>query len=169
MPTFHGINHLTLTVTDIDVSERFYTEVLDFLAVIDGGDNRVCLHPATGFILGLRQHPSGTGAPFSELHTGLDHVGLAVEDRDELVAWERRLAAAGATYTPIRDLELGHHLNFRDPDGIALELYAPNAVMAAALHAVRSGRMSHDDIAAFVEEHVGAAFVSRRRAAPTRP
>jgi hypothetical protein len=23
-------------------------------------------------------------------------------------------------------MELGHHLNFRDPDGIALELAAPN-------------------------------------------
>ena len=29
-------------------------------------------------------------------------------------------------HTSIRDMEMGHHLNFRDPDGIALEFDAPN-------------------------------------------
>ena len=67
--------------------------------------------------------------PFSELNIGLDHLGFVAEDRDELVAWEQKLAALGVVYTPIRDMEFGSHLNFRDPDNIALESIASDDVM----------------------------------------
>ena len=43
MPTFAGVDHLSLTVTDLDVSERFYTEVLDFTGA---RGLRVRAHPA---------------------------------------------------------------------------------------------------------------------------
>jgi glyoxylase I family protein len=36
----------------------------------------------------------------------------------------------GVTHTPIRETELGYHLNFRDPDDIALELNAPTPTYA---------------------------------------
>jgi hypothetical protein len=52
---------------------------------------------------------------FTELNTGLDHLGLVATSREELEAWERRFEEHGVSYTPIRDTEMGHHLNFRDP------------------------------------------------------
>ena len=77
---------------------------------------------------------------------GLDHLGLAVASRAELVEWERRLQSAGVPCSPIQDLPLGHHLNFTDPDGIALELQAPNAVYAAALVELSGTELSDDDV-----------------------
>ena len=35
---------------------------------------------------------------------------------------------------------MGHHLNFRDPDGIALELDAPNELWLEAQQALASGQ-----------------------------
>jgi len=146
MPTFAGVNHVALTVTDLDVSERFYTDVLGFRRVLDIGYGRLCLHQATGFVLALLRHPDGVGGPFSELTTGLDHLGLTAADRDELVEWEARLRDAGVEYTPIRDMALGHHLNFRDPDGIALELQAPTEAYAAVLADVATREVSDEEV-----------------------
>ena len=126
MVTFAGVSHVAFTVTDLDASERFYTEVLDFVVVMDVGYGRICMHPGTGFTLGLIRHEGAHGGSFTELSTGLDHLGLVASSREELEAWERRFDEHGVTYTPIRDMEMGYHLNFRDPDGIALELDAPN-------------------------------------------
>lgn len=155
MPTFAGIDHLTLTVTDLDRSERFYAELFDFVPLLDFGYGRVCMHVPTGFFLGLIQHPEGSDEPFSELRTGLDHLGFVAADRDELEDWQARLHAAGVRYTPIRDMELGHHLNFRDPDDIALELTAPNAVLRAALEQVRRERPSPERLRAAAADLIG--------------
>ncbi|WP_218566436.1 VOC family protein [Vallicoccus soli] len=156
MPTFAGVDHVSLTVTDLERSVRFYAEVLDFVQVIDAGYGRVCMHPRTGFVLGLVRHEGAQGTPFTELATGLDHLGLVAASRDELVAWEERLRGAGVPYTPVRDMPLGHHLAFRDPDGIALELYAPNDVMAAALRELRSREVAPEELLAMARQVLGA-------------
>jgi glyoxylase I family protein len=39
---------LAFTVTDLDASQRFYTEVLDFVVVMDVGYGRICMHPGRG-------------------------------------------------------------------------------------------------------------------------
>jgi glyoxylase I family protein len=46
MVTSAGVSHVAFTVTDLDVSERFYTEVLGFVVVLDPGYGRICMHPA---------------------------------------------------------------------------------------------------------------------------
>ena len=161
MVTFSGVSHVAFTVTDLDISQRFYTEVLDFVAVMDVGYGRICMHPQTGFTLALAKHEGAHGGRFSELTTGLDHLGLTASTRADLENWERRFDEHGVTYTPIRDMEFGHHLNFRDPDNIALELSAPNDLMVAAQQALASGRTSKDEVAAFVSEHIDPALVAR--------
>ena len=133
MPTFAGIDHLSLSVTDLDRSQRFYAEVLDFVPIIDFGYARILLHRPTRFMLAIVRHEAGSPEPFTELVSGVDHLGLVAADRDELVEWEKRFDALGVQYTPIRDMEFGYHLNFRDPDNIALELQAPNEVMTGWL------------------------------------
>jgi glyoxylase I family protein len=50
-------------------------------------------------------------------------------------------------------MEFGYHLNFRDPDNIALELSAPNDLLLAAKQALAEGRTSQADITAFVEDN----------------
>ena len=154
MVTFAGVSHVAFTVTDLDVSLRFYTQVLDFVAVMDVGHGRICMHPQTGFTLALLKHEGAPGGPFTELTTGLDHLGLTASTRAELEEWERRFDEHGVTYTPIRDMEFGYHLNFRDPDNIALELSAPNDLMLAAQQALASGQTSEEEIAAFLRENM---------------
>jgi glyoxylase I family protein len=160
--TFAGVSHVAFTVTDLDASQRFYTEVLDFVVVMDMGYGRICVHPGTGFTLGLIRHEEAHGESFTELNTGLDHLGLVASSREELEAWQRRFDEHGVTYTPIRDMEMGYHLNFRDPDGIALELDAPNELWMKARRALASGQTTPEEIAAFVAEHVGLDYVPGR-------
>jgi glyoxylase I family protein len=157
--TFAGVSHIAFTVTDLDVSLRFYTEVLDFVAVMDVGYGRICMHPQTGFTIAVLKHEDACGGRFTELTTGLDHLGLTASTRAELEEWERRFDEHGVTYTPIRDMEFGYHLNFRDPDGIALELSAPNDLMLAAQQALASGQTSKEEIAAFVRENIDPSVV----------
>lgn len=153
MVTFAGVDHVSFTVTDLDRSQRFYAEVLDFVPVLDVGYGRILMHPSTGFTLSVMKHDDARGGEFTELTTGLDHLGLGAATREELVEWERRFDELGVTYTPIRDMEFAFHLNFRDPDGIALELSAPNELFLAAREALAAGQTSREDIDAFIEEH----------------
>lgn len=154
MVTFAGVDHWSFTVTDLDVSQRFYTEVLGFVVVMDLGYGRICTHPSTGIALALLKHPEAPGGAFSELHTGLDHLGLAAGSREELEQWQRHFEDHGVTYTPIRDMEMGYHLNFRDPDGIALELSAPNQLLLTARLLMASEDLTAADIATFVSENL---------------
>jgi catechol 2,3-dioxygenase-like lactoylglutathione lyase family enzyme len=157
-PRFSGMDHVALTVTDLDRSQRFYTEVLDFVVVMDVGTGRVCMHPETGFVLALLNHDGGHGAPFSELNVGADHLGFSAGSRDELEQWERRFEQHEVVFTPIRDERFGSHLNFRDPDNIALEFSSSNELMTAAQAVLASGRTTSADIAAFIAEHVTPDF-----------
>ena len=54
---------------------------------------------------------------------------------------------------------MGYHLNFRDPDGIALEFDAPNELWTTARTALASGQTSPEEIAAFVTEQFGPEYV----------
>lgn len=150
MVTFAGVDHVSFTVSDLDASQRFYTEVLDFVMVLDVGYGRIFMHAGTGFTLSLMKHEGAHGGTFTELVTGLDHLGLTAASRDELEEWERRFSKLGVAYTPIRDMEFGFHLNFRDPDNIALELSAPNEILLAAKAALAEGHTSEADIDAFI-------------------
>jgi hypothetical protein len=38
--------------------------------------------------------------------------------------WEQRFVQLGVRHDPTQAMAYGHVLNFKDPDGIALELYA---------------------------------------------
>src|SRR5215831_6839928 len=75
--------------------------------------------------------------------------GLTARNRTELLGWEQRLRELDVEFTPVQDSDLGHHLNFRDPDGIALEFYAPNDRLSAAwmtCAAARSARCGYTAI-----------------------
>jgi catechol 2,3-dioxygenase-like lactoylglutathione lyase family enzyme len=160
--TFRGVDHVSLTVTNLNASAQFYTEVLGFMVVLDFGYGLACMHKTTGFTLSLIRHPDGSGTRFTHRQTGLDHLGLTARSRAELLDWEQRLRKLDVEFTPVRDSELGHHLNFRDPDGIALELYAPNDRFAAALDKLRSRKFTDEEVLDVAEQLGLGAYVARR-------
>ena len=156
VPEFTGVDHVSLTVTDLDRSERFYTDVLRLLRLADFGTARVLLHRPTSFVLALVRHDAANGDPFSEVHTGLDHLGFGVTSREELVAWERQLEMLGVKYTPIRDMEFGAHLNFRDPDDIALELSTSNEILTGWFDELREREIPRDEFDARLAEYLAS-------------
>jgi glyoxylase I family protein len=157
MPEFAGVDHASLTVTDLDRSERFYTDVFGLLRLADFGPVRILVHRPTSFILALAHHDAAYGGQFSELRTGLDHLGFGVTSRDELVAWEHRLEVLGVEYTPIRDMEFGSHLNFRDPDRIALELSTSNEILTSWFDELREREIPRHEIDARLADYLGSA------------
>jgi catechol 2,3-dioxygenase-like lactoylglutathione lyase family enzyme len=121
---------VALTVRDLAVSVPWYEALFDADPVIDEDTDPDMHHTVyllgNGTLFGLHQHD--TPAPdekFSELRIGLDHVSFGVADRQELEKWARRLDEVGIDHADIKDAGYGSGLSFRDPDGIALELFAP--------------------------------------------
>jgi glyoxylase I family protein len=114
------VHHLRLTVSDVDRSRAFYTEVVGFQFVSNG---------AVG--LGLGPSPNPSRAPgndqFDEARIGLDHLSFSVATRDDLKRAQQLLDERGIPHGEITDLGdvFGLYiLAFRDPDNIQLELTA---------------------------------------------
>jgi glyoxylase I family protein len=128
--TIPAITHVAVTVRDLVVSERWYTKVLGVEPVLDEdtGPFRHIIYPLGNTLLGLHGFPDLIkGESFNERRPGLDHIAFGVSSRAELEAWAARLDQLGVVHGQIKDAGYGSGLAFRDPDNIALELFAPPA------------------------------------------
>lgn len=126
--TFPSLTHVALTVTDLSVSVPWYTRLFGAEPVLDEdtGPFRHVVWALGGTLLGLHQHRDPIAGPaFDEHRPGLDHVAFGCADRGELETWVGRLDEIGVTHGGIVDAGYGSGLSFRDPDGLALELFAP--------------------------------------------
>jgi catechol-2,3-dioxygenase len=129
MPAFPPLTHIALTVRDLSVSVPWYQGLFDAEPVLDEDTDPDFHH--TVFLLGdtlIGLHQHKMPAPderFSEYRVGLDHVAFGCADREELEKWETKLDELGIDHGGIKDRPYGSGLSFRDPDGIALELFAP--------------------------------------------
>jgi catechol-2,3-dioxygenase len=131
-PSLTGISHVGLTVRDVTASEAWYADVLGMVRVFvephsEGKGHAVVMtRPGTALYLGLDHHPDADRQLFSERRTGLDHLALAVESREDLDRWAERVAARGIEHSAITEVdEPSPHaqMTFRDPDGIPLEVF----------------------------------------------
>lgn len=132
MSAFPGIAHAAVTVTDLPRSTQWYSKLFGADPVLDedettGGYHHTVYLLDGGQLFGLHLHPAGAGDTFDEHRTGLDHVAFACADRDELVTWAARLDELGVEHGDVVDASYGSGVSFRDPDGIALEFFAPPA------------------------------------------
>ncbi len=134
-----AIHHIRLTVTDIERSRKFYTELLGFqiaaeapashdpksdpsYPVLWGG----VVMAKGNYLLGLRP-VAAKGDRFDEDRVGLDHLSFNVESRAAMNAAIKLLDERGVTRGEVRELtSFGICvLPFRDPDNIQLELTSP--------------------------------------------
>ena len=125
-----AIAHVAVTVTDLEVSTDWYSRVLGVKPVLDEdtGPFRHVVYEVGGTLLGLHGFPVLTREePFDERRPGLDHIAFGVPSRAELEGWAARLDEMGITHGGIKDAGYGSGLSFRDPDNIALEVFAPPA------------------------------------------
>ena len=130
-------HHVRLTVSDIERSRAFYDSVFGFdvafeapgddadeqtkqqLAFLYGG----VIYQFPGGLLGLRPVAPGQDR-FDEDRAGLDHLSFAVASKSDLDAAVAVLDELGITHEDVKDIGVGHILEFRDPDNVALEVFA---------------------------------------------
>ena len=134
-----AIHHIRLTVTNIERSRKFYTEVLGFdvaaaapashdpksdpsYPVLWGG----VVMAKGNYLLGLRP-VAAKGDRFDEDRVGLDHLSFNVDSREALNQAIKLLDERGVPRGEVRELtSFGICvLPFRDPDNIQLELTSP--------------------------------------------
>ncbi len=130
MSEFPPLAHVALTVRDLAVSVPWYESLFDGAPVIDEDTDPDLHHTVylvgNGTLIGLHQHARPLGPEtFSEFRVGLDHVAFGCADRQELEKWALRLDELGIDHAGIKDATYGSGVSFRDPDGIALEFFAP--------------------------------------------
>lgn len=127
MPTFPAIHHLALSVTDLEVSEPWYTRLIGAepaMTLVDGPFHRRVFALPSGQLLGLTRHDAADSAQsFSASMPGMDHVGFGAADRAELEQWIEHLDGIGVAHSGIVEAEYGLALSFKDPDGNALEFF----------------------------------------------
>jgi len=131
-----GYAHIRLTVTDIARSRAFYEAVFGLpvafevpedadedtreqLAFLYGG----VIYAVPGGLLGLRPVAADH---FDENRTGLDHLSFRVDGEAALDEAVAVLDDLGVAHGAVKDIGAGRILEFRDPDGVALELFAGN-------------------------------------------
>ena len=129
---FPALNHAALTVRDLDVSGPWYRQLIGADPVLDehtdAGFRHLVWAFENGTLFGIHQHDREfEGGQFTEFRAGLDHVAFGCASRAELEEWADRLNALGIEHGGIVDAPYGSGLSFRDPDGIALEFFAPPA------------------------------------------
>jgi glyoxylase I family protein len=140
--TLGPVHHLRLTVTDVERSRAFYTELLGFQTAMDTPPPVADPHHdltldllqggivlANGdLLLGLRPVDAERATDrFDPFRCGLDHLSFSVAGRADLEAAVRAFQERGVEHSTITDLPpFGIAvLPFKDPDGLALELTAP--------------------------------------------
>ncbi|HET7268616.1 MAG TPA: VOC family protein [Oleiagrimonas sp.] len=117
------LDHLVLTVRDIDASVAFYTRVLGMRAITFGdhrralafGRQKINLHPADAPLKPHAQHPTRgsadlcliTSTPIANVITELQQAGVVIEQGPV-----PRTGALGAITS----------VYFRDPDGNLIEV-----------------------------------------------
>jgi catechol 2,3-dioxygenase-like lactoylglutathione lyase family enzyme len=113
-----GFNHLTLRISDLERSLSFYTDVLG-MRLVHRGRTDAYLEWGCAWICLLEREK----ADLPSAGAGMDHVAFSISDEDFWNAVET-LRKNGVSF--VREpVERGGGLSvqFRDPDGIVLELF----------------------------------------------
>lgn len=142
-----GINHVGFTVTDLDRSVKFYTEVLECTVVVEqekkgGYLGAIVGYPEADVRMAHVQPPGNTprlelfeyraprSAPtdLEPRNVGNAHVCFVVDDLPKM--YERLLEHNVTTFSEPIEIDTGVNaggfgLYAKDPDGITIELFQP--------------------------------------------
>jgi catechol 2,3-dioxygenase-like lactoylglutathione lyase family enzyme len=119
-----GLNHLIMTIKDVNISRIFYGDLLGFEleTLADGfflraGVVTIFFFPSS--------HPI-PGDRFNEFRIGLDHLSFTAPSETALQSLAQRLLAASVETKGVETYHTGNkYVAFRDPDNIQLEYWLP--------------------------------------------
>lgn len=111
---------VSLTVTDLDRSVRYYTEAIG-LALLEKDDGEATLGVPGNPLLHLVELPGGR--PWTEYATGLYHFAILLPTRVDLGRWVRHWYELGMPEFGQGDHLVSEALYLRDPDGHGIEIY----------------------------------------------
>ena len=131
-PRLLGISHLGLSVPDLAVAD-FFVEVLGFESISDDADLRFVVHRNARIAIAFTTHDGSVTGEFDEHNPGLDHLALAASDVSTLADWDSDLRRRGVNTSGVAESDAGHHLNFRAPGNLPIELFVINDAMAQAV------------------------------------
>jgi len=120
-----GVHHIALRSSDLERSRRFYAETLGLPLALQLPNLLIFLAGSTAVAVRGPEVDTPKADRFSPFRVGLDHVALACSHEEELERVAGALARAEVPSTGVkRDEVLGkRYVAFKDPDGIAWELY----------------------------------------------
>lgn len=126
-PRTMGAHHVRITVSDLDRSLKFYTEVLGFQLRVRYGPNSVLLHDGTmGLGLNTPWHELREGEErFDEARVGLDHLAFRVASAEDVRRGAEHLDSLGIPHSGVKPGRIPNSqlVVFRDPDNVQLEYY----------------------------------------------
>ncbi|UCB55432.1 MAG: VOC family protein [Thiotrichales bacterium] len=130
-PLTRGVHHIGLTVTDLDASSSFFTDLLGWEKA-GGNPDYPAIFVSDGTVmvtLWLARQPSSAAAFDKNNNVGLHHLALRVEDLDVLHRIHRKLAAAANVEIEFAPEPLGDgpstHMMCYQPGGIRIEFIVP--------------------------------------------
>jgi catechol 2,3-dioxygenase-like lactoylglutathione lyase family enzyme len=123
-----GFHHITLNVSDLERSRRFYAALPGFVLDQDfpGEKARFRVGAAAARLVLVPPLPgTPAGDRFSERRIGLDHIALGVSGREALEATLAALRDIGAETDGIHLDRAGEvaMITFRDPDDVQWEFF----------------------------------------------
>jgi glyoxylase I family protein len=137
-PQVASINHVGLTVKDIDLSKRWYSELFGFTIASelaqDGYKLAILERDGSPFSIGLFEFDETPGDTFDAHRPGMNHLAFTVPTRDGLEEWLSRFGQMKVENSGIHESINGWVLTFRDPDNIALEVYTEYGVAGRSSH-----------------------------------
>lgn len=126
MPKLTGIDHIAITVIDLDRSVAFYEKLFGMppAGKLGGeGLRRTVFRLPDDVTIGLTTHDTAAPHGFSPFAPGLDHLGFGVETVAELAAWVDHLTQLGIENSGLVEVDYGTAVSFTDPDGTAFDLF----------------------------------------------
>lgn len=125
-PTFTGIHHLKVPVSDLTAATTWFERVLlaERIRKFDHVDREgrlfavILMLPGVEVPVELRRAPAA-----AEALAGYDPITLSVADESALDDWVVHLDKAGVAHSPKITGFIGQLLEFRTPDGLAIRLY----------------------------------------------
>lgn len=132
-----GLDHIALTVSDLERARQFYGDFLGFDLTAYPQDYSNPLFAGGysfmigGVEIGLMKHPeTSPDGRFNETQIGLDHLAFKAPNEAALHALAEKLVQAGIETEGVEVYEPGgkKSVTFRDPDNIQLEYWLDQAI-----------------------------------------